>query len=102
MAHASGRKMIFTGGPALSNPVSNAQVAATVAASLGVPQADIILLDRPRDTDDEAQEVKNRRAAPVPAGDLCESYAARDGLFPPSGLIAFGHAGKSNGDRLAA
>lgn len=53
-----GAKMIFTGGPALSNPVSNAQVAATVAASLGVPQADIILLDRPRDTDDEAQEVK--------------------------------------------
>lgn len=55
-----GAKMIFTGGAAQRNPVSNAQVAATVAASLGVPQADIILLDQPRDTDDEARAVKQR------------------------------------------
>ncbi|UQY45562.1 envelope biogenesis factor ElyC [Erwinia sp. PK3-005] len=53
-----GAKMIFTGGPALTNPVSNAEVAARVALSLGVPPADIIQLDRPRDTDDEAMAVK--------------------------------------------
>ena len=53
-----GAKMIFTGGPALTNPVSNAEVAAQVAVSLGVPEQDIIRLDQPRDTDDEAQAVK--------------------------------------------
>lgn len=53
-----GAKMIFTGGPALTNPVSNAEVAARVAISLGVPPADIIQLGWPRDTDDEAMAVK--------------------------------------------
>lgn len=53
-----GAKLIFTGGPALTNPVSNAEVAARVAMSLGVPQTAIIRLDRPRDTDDEAIAVK--------------------------------------------
>ena len=53
-----GAKMIFTGGAASTNPVSNAQAAAQVALSLGVPQADIIRLDWPKDTDDEAMAVK--------------------------------------------
>lgn len=53
-----GAKMIFTGAAASTNPVSNAAVAARVAISLGVPPADIIQLDRPRDTDDEALAVK--------------------------------------------
>lgn len=53
-----GAKMIFTGGPASTNPVSNAYAAAQVAISLGVPTADIIQLDWPRDTDDEAVAVK--------------------------------------------
>ncbi|PKE31507.1 envelope biogenesis factor ElyC [Rahnella sp. AA] len=53
-----GSKMIFTGAQAMSNPVSSAAVAGKVAESLGVPESDIILLDKPRDTQQEAQQVK--------------------------------------------
>jgi uncharacterized SAM-binding protein YcdF (DUF218 family) len=53
-----GSKMIFTGGRAIGNPVSTAEVAAKVAVSLGVPQSDIIMLDTPRDTHEEAVQVK--------------------------------------------
>ena len=53
-----GSKMIFTGAQAMTNPVSSAAVAGKVAQSLGVPESDIILLDKPRDTHQEAQEVK--------------------------------------------
>jgi len=53
-----GAKMIFTGGRAMTNPVSSAAVAGKVAESLGVPQSDIILLDQPKDTAQEAQQVK--------------------------------------------
>lgn len=52
-----GAKIIFTGGKAQGNDVSSAQVAATVAESLGVPAADIILVDTPKDTREEAQAV---------------------------------------------
>jgi len=55
-----GAKLIFTGGKALGNPVSSAEVAAKVAVSLGVPQEDIITLDTPRDTHEEAEQVKAR------------------------------------------
>lgn len=50
-------KIIFTGAAAISNPISSAQVAANVAKSLGVPAEKIIILDKPRDTQQEAQEV---------------------------------------------
>jgi uncharacterized SAM-binding protein YcdF (DUF218 family) len=50
-------KIIFTGAAAISNPISSAQVAANVAKSLGVPAERIIILDKPRDTQQEAQEV---------------------------------------------
>lgn len=53
-----GAKLIFTGGKAISNPVSSAEVAAKVAISLGVPESDIIKVDTPRDTQEEAQQVK--------------------------------------------
>ncbi|MFD1803016.1 envelope biogenesis factor ElyC [Mixta tenebrionis] len=53
-----GARLIFTGGAAETNPVSNAEAAAAVALSLGVPEQDIIRLDWPRDTDDEARAVK--------------------------------------------
>lgn len=53
-----GSKMIFTGAQAMTNPVSSAAVAGKVAESLGVPESDIILLDKPRDTHQEAQQVK--------------------------------------------
>lgn len=53
--HANpGAKLIFTGGAAQGNPVSSAKTAALVAESLGIPQQDIIILDTPRDTEEEA------------------------------------------------
>jgi len=53
-----GAKMIFTGGKAVTNPVSSAEVAAKVAISLGVPESDILKVDTPRDTQQEAKQVK--------------------------------------------
>lgn len=52
-----GAKMIFTGAAAQNNPVSSAEVTSRVAQSLGVPSGDIITLDKPRDTRQEAHEV---------------------------------------------
>ncbi|HBL4689049.1 envelope biogenesis factor ElyC [Citrobacter sedlakii] len=53
-----GSKLIFTGAPAQTNPVSTAEVGARVAESLGVPRADIITLEQPKDTEEEALAVK--------------------------------------------
>lgn len=53
-----GAKMIFTGAAAKTNPVSTAEAGARVAESLGVPRSAIIVLDRPKDTEQEAAEVK--------------------------------------------
>ncbi|MEZ3498098.1 envelope biogenesis factor ElyC [Pantoea sp. KPR_PJ] len=50
--------LIFTGAAAGKNPVSNGQVAASVAMSLGVPSDHILVLDRPRDTEEEARAVR--------------------------------------------
>ncbi|TKI07498.1 envelope biogenesis factor ElyC [Martelella alba] len=52
-----GARLVFTGAAANGNPVSSAAVAASVAESLGVPAKDIILLDKPRDTRQEAASV---------------------------------------------
>ncbi|MGA7587130.1 MAG: envelope biogenesis factor ElyC [Rouxiella badensis] len=52
-----GAKLIFTGAATPTNPVSSAATAAKVAESLGVPAKDIITLDQPRDTRQEAQQV---------------------------------------------
>lgn len=52
-----GSKMIFTGAAAQHNPVSSAEVSSRVAQSLGVPVSDIITLNKPRDTRQEAAEV---------------------------------------------
>ncbi|MTD26604.1 envelope biogenesis factor ElyC [Erwinia sorbitola] len=52
-----GAKLIVTGGHAQGNPMSSAAVASHVAQSLGVAQSDIITLDKPADTEHEAQEV---------------------------------------------
>lgn len=52
-----GAKMIFTGAAAKTNPVSTAEVGSRVAQSLGVPAEAIITLNKPRDTEEEAQEV---------------------------------------------
>lgn len=52
-----GAKLVFTGAAAPTNPVSSAKTAALVAESLGVPPEDIMLLDTPRDTQQEAAQV---------------------------------------------
>src|SRR5471032_3043403 len=53
-----GAKIVFTGAAAGKNPISNAETASRVAQSLGVPVGDIITLDQPRDTRQEAASVK--------------------------------------------
>lgn len=53
-----GAKLILTGGRAMTNPLSSASVAGKVAESLGVPENDILLLDKPKDTQEESQQVK--------------------------------------------
>ncbi|EHR8835925.1 envelope biogenesis factor ElyC [Shigella flexneri] len=53
-----GSKLIFTGGVAKTNTVSAAEVGARVAQSLGVPREQIITLDFPKDTEEEAAAVK--------------------------------------------
>ncbi|MGB3255290.1 envelope biogenesis factor ElyC [Buttiauxella gaviniae] len=56
--HANpGSKMIFTGARAMTNPVSTAEAGARVAESLGVPRSQIITLDEPKDTEEEAAAV---------------------------------------------
>lgn len=55
-----GSKMIFTGAAAYTNPKSNAEVGALTAESLGVPAKDIIILDQPKDTHQEAEQVAKR------------------------------------------
>ena len=52
-----GARLVFTGAAAKGNPVSSAAAAAGVAQSLGVPAGDIITLDKPRDTRQEAASV---------------------------------------------
>lgn len=52
-----GAKMIFTGAAAMTNPVSTAEAGARVAESLGVPRSQIITLDTPKDTEEEAAAV---------------------------------------------
>ncbi|MFH7826768.1 envelope biogenesis factor ElyC [Kluyvera chengduensis] len=53
-----GAKMIFTGARAKTNAVSTAEAGARVAESLGVPRSEIIVLDTPKDTEEEASAVK--------------------------------------------
>lgn len=53
-----GSKLIFTGAAAKTNTVSTAEAGARVAQSLGVPRSEIITLDKPKDTEEEATAVK--------------------------------------------
>jgi uncharacterized SAM-binding protein YcdF (DUF218 family) len=53
-----GAKLIFTGARAMTNPVSTAEAGARVAESLGVPRSEIITLDSPKDTEEEAAAVE--------------------------------------------
>ncbi|KFC09126.1 putative chromosome partitioning mechanism membrane component [Trabulsiella guamensis ATCC 49490] len=53
-----GAKLVFTGAAAQTNPVSTGEAGARVAESLGVPRSEIIVLDSPKDTEEEAAAVK--------------------------------------------
>lgn len=81
-----GSKMIFTGAAAKTNPVSTAEAGARVAESLGVPRSDIIVLDRPKDTEEEALAVK-RAIGDAPF--LLVTSASH----LPRAMIFFRHAG---------
>lgn len=81
-----GAKLIFTGAAAKTNPVSTAEAGARVAESLGVPRSDIIVLDKPKDTEEEAAAVK---AAIGDASFLLVTSASH----LPRAMIFFRHAG---------
>ena len=55
--HLPGSRLILTGGPGL-DVVPNAEVVAAVARELGVPQEELIVLGKPRDTREEAACVR--------------------------------------------
>ena len=69
-----GSKLIFTGGVAKTNTVSTAEVGARVAQSLGVPREQIITLDLPKDTEEEAAMIffqqEGLNPLPAPANQL--------------------------------
>ncbi|WP_414163318.1 envelope biogenesis factor ElyC [Superficieibacter sp. BNK-5] len=81
-----GSKLIFTGGVAVSNNVSTAEVGARVAESLGVPRSDIITLDQPKDTEEEAAAVKKA------IGDA-PFLLVTSASHLPRAMIFFGHVG---------
>lgn len=81
-----GAKMIFTGARAVSNPVSTGEAGARVAESLGVPRSDIIVLDKPKDTEEEAAAVKQA------IGDA-PFLLVTSASHLPRAMIFFRHAG---------
>lgn len=81
-----GAKMIFTGAAAKANPVSTGEAGARVAESLGVPRSEIIVLDRPKDTEEEAAEVKKA------IGDA-PFLLVTSASHLPRAMIFFRHAG---------
>lgn len=93
-----GSKMIFTGAAAKTNPVSTAEAGARVAESLGVPRSDIIVLDRPKDTEEEA---RHRRCA-LPAGHFGVTPATGDDFLSSCRSGSPARAGKSVSGDLAA
>ncbi|KNC91082.1 hypothetical protein GM30_00130 [Trabulsiella odontotermitis] len=81
-----GAKLIFTGAAAQTNPVSTGEAGARVAESLGVPRSEIIVLDQPKDTEEEAAAVK---ATVGSAPFLLVTSASH----LPRAMIFFQHAG---------
>lgn len=81
-----GAKMIFTGAPAKTNPVSTGEAGARVAESLGVPRSEIIVLDKPKDTEEEAAAVK------ATIGDA-PFLLVTSASHLPRAMIFFRHAG---------
>ncbi len=81
-----GSKLIFTGAAAKTNPVSTAEAGARVAESLGIPRSDIITLDSPKDTEEEAAAVKQA------IGDA-PFLLVTSASHMPRAIIFFRHAG---------
>lgn len=81
-----GSKLIFTGAAAKTNRVSTAEAGARVAQSLGVPRSDIITLDQPKDTEEEAEAVK-------PAIDDAPFLLVTSASHLPRAMIFFQHVG---------
>ncbi|UNB81064.1 envelope biogenesis factor ElyC [Klebsiella pneumoniae] len=97
-----GSKMIFTGAAAKTNPVSTAEAGARVAESLGVPRSDIIVLDRPKDTEEEAALVVKHAIgdAPLPAWSLLSvAPSAGDDILSP---CRHGSASRMTANQLKA
>ncbi len=98
-----GSKMIFTGAAAKTNPVSTAEAGARVAESLGVPRSDIIVLDRPKDTEEEALAVKHAIGdAPFLLVTSASHLPRAMIFFRHAGLGSASRAGQSAGGDLAA
>ncbi len=95
--------MIFTGAAAKTNPVSTAEAGARVAESLGVPRSDIIVLDRPKDTEEEALAVKHAIGdAPFLLVTSASHLPRAMIFFRHAGLGSASRAGQSAGGDLAA
>lgn len=98
-----GAKMVFTGARATTNPVSTAEAGARVAESLGVPRSDIITLDTPRDTEEEAAAVaKALGKEPFLLVTLGISSAARGNFLQATGVKPDPRARQPDGDNVAA
>jgi len=81
-----GARLIFTGAPAPTNPVSTGEASARVAESLRVPRSEIIVLDKPKDTEEEAAAVKDA------IGDA-PFLLVTSASHLPRAMIFFRHAG---------
>ncbi|SQC38868.1 membrane protein [Klebsiella pneumoniae] len=97
-----GSKMIFTGAAAKTNPVSTAEAGARVAESLGVPRSDIIVLDRPKDTEEEALAVKRAIGDAPSCWSPRVTPSAGDDILSPCRPGSASRAGQSAGGDLAA
>lgn len=86
MARESGSRADFYRRRSKTNTVSTAEVGARVAQSLGVPRSDIITLDKPKDTEEEAAAVKQA------IGDA-PFLLVTSASHLPRAMIFFQHAG---------
>lgn len=86
-----------------TNPVSTAEAGARVAESLGVPRSDIIVLDRPKDTEEEALAVKRAIGdAPFLLVTSASHLPRAMIFFSPCRHGSASRAGQSAGGDLAA
>ena len=97
-----GSKLIFTGGVSKTNTVSTAEVGARVAQSLGVPHEQIITLDLPKDTEEEAAAVKQAIGDAPFLLVTSASHLPRAMIFSAGRVKSATSPGESVGHRLAA